>query len=289
MLELNTDTKEGQQEWVFTENLITKKETGDTYKFNDTILCHDPEEEAVCIWHDDRHVDTVRCDSHTYKAMLSRFEKTETYIPLVNPFKMKDSSGREWSLIKGYISLDGKKTSLKNLRFELDGDRVDVYDGKEFLLTALYPDSDALMREKTTHTQHLSLTVKRARIGADAAEYDGGIEEGEIMITTESSVNLPIESRLGIITAEAAYGMNIIKDIRTLWSDKLGGRNRAIQSTLKEARTAVLNELKEEAKVLGGHAVIAIDLDYSEFSGAGKSMMFCVGSGTVVRFKRKMG
>jgi len=40
--------------------------------------------------------------------------------------------------------------------------------------------------------------------------------------------------------------------------------------------------LKKEALLTGANAVIGVDLDYSEISGGGKSMLFLVASGTAV-------
>ena len=44
-----------------------------------------------------------------------------------------------------------------------------------------------------------------------------------------------------------------------------------------------MSELKKEADNIGANAVIAVDLDYSEISGGGKSMLFLVASGTAVK------
>lgn len=58
-----------------------------------------------------------------------------------------------------------------------------------------------------------------------------------------------------------------------------------MQQGLKEARTAALDELRAEALALGADAVVGIDLDYSEISGGGKSMLFLVASGTAVKLE----
>ena len=47
-----------------------------------------------------------------------------------------------------------------------------------------------------------------------------------------------------------------------------------------------LTELKQEAFDLGADGVLAVDLDYQEFSGQGKGMLFLVASGTAVKFKK---
>ena len=87
-----------------------------------------------------------------------------------------------------------------------------------------------------------------------------------------------------LITSESVIGMNIVRDFFAGLSDFFGGRSSASQKVLKELREDCLAALREEAGSLGADAVIAIDLDYSEFSGKGKSMLFLVASGTAVRF-----
>ena len=43
--------------------------------------------------------------------------------------------------------------------------------------------------------------------------------------------------------------------------------------------------LKNEASEINADAVIGVKLDYSEFSGQGKSMLFLVASGTAVKIR----
>lgn len=105
-----------------------------------------------------------------------------------------------------------------------------------------------------------------------------------VMITTETAApDLKIAARLGIVTAECAFGMNLFKDIFAVGRDIFGGRAASIQNALKDARNTALDELRLEASRLGANAVIAVDLDYSEISGGGKSMLFLVATGTAVR------
>jgi len=106
-----------------------------------------------------------------------------------------------------------------------------------------------------------------------------------IILTTESTSNIEIKERLGIISAECVYGVNIFKDLMASVRDLVGGRNKSSQSILKEARVQVLEELKEEALMIGANAVVAVDIDYSEISGGGKSMLFVVATGTAVLAK----
>jgi len=65
--------------------------------------------------------------------------------------------------------------------------------------------------------------------------------------------------------------------------DIFGGRSKASQQVLRDARRTCLTELRREALIVGANAIIAVDLDYSEISGDGKSMLFMVASGTACR------
>lgn len=105
-----------------------------------------------------------------------------------------------------------------------------------------------------------------------------------IILTTETSAaDLVIAERLGVVAAECVFGMHLFKDMFTELRDLFGGRSKAVQNTLKDARRVALDELRAEAADLGADAVIGVDLDYSEISGGGKSMLFLVASGTAVK------
>lgn len=105
---------------------------------------------------------------------------------------------------------------------------------------------------------------------------------GLIVSTTPSIEGYKVTRTVDVITAECVFGLNFFKDFFTSLTDIFGGRSNTAQSALREARRNCLNELKKEALMLGANAVIGISLDYSEFSGQGKSMLFLVASGTAV-------
>ena len=107
-------------------------------------------------------------------------------------------------------------------------------------------------------------------------------EIADILVTTEAVLPGLVLKRHDIVSAEAVIGVNLFRDIASMVRDVVGGRNASLQNAMREARSAVLNELKLEAYELGANAVIAVDLDYSEISGGGKSMMLVVATGTAV-------
>lgn len=106
-----------------------------------------------------------------------------------------------------------------------------------------------------------------------------------IILTTKTAHNLPVAERLDIITAECVIGMHLFKDVASAFRDVFGGRSKAMQEGLREARKTALLELRKEAAAVGADAVVGVDLDYSEISGGGKSMLFLVASGTAVKLQ----
>lgn len=103
-----------------------------------------------------------------------------------------------------------------------------------------------------------------------------------IVTTTPSLDGYRVTKVIDVISAECVFGMNIFKDFFTGLTDFFGGRSKTSQKVLKDARQLCIRELKTEAHRVGANAVIGVNLDYSEFSGQGKSMLFLVASGTAV-------
>ncbi len=108
-----------------------------------------------------------------------------------------------------------------------------------------------------------------------------------VIITTSSHLEgYRVTEHLDVVSAECVFGMNVFKDLFAGLRDFFGGRNKSSQKALREARIACLDELRREAGELGANAVIGVDLDYSEISGGGKSMLFLVATGTAVKVTR---
>lgn len=108
----------------------------------------------------------------------------------------------------------------------------------------------------------------------------------KIICTTAPSLEgYRVTKTLEVITAECVFGMNIFRDTFASVTDLFGGRSKASQKVLRDARKTCLWELKKEAAEINADAVIAVDLDYSEFSGKRKSMLFLVASGTAVKIE----
>ncbi len=103
-----------------------------------------------------------------------------------------------------------------------------------------------------------------------------------MLVTTTNNVEgKKIVKYLGLVSGEAILGANIFKDIFASIRDIVGGRSSAYESELRQAKEIAVREMIDQAKTLGGNAVIAVDLDY-ETIGQGGSMLMVSASGTAV-------
>ena len=109
---------------------------------------------------------------------------------------------------------------------------------------------------------------------------------GIVLTTAPSLEGYRVVETLEIVSSECVFGMHLFQDFFAGLSDVFGGRSQTSQRALRDARQLCLYELRREAASLGADAVIAVALDYSEFGGKGKSMLFLVASGTAVRVER---
>ena len=128
--------------------------------------------------------------------------------------------------------------------------------------------------------QHGELEIQEEEV-QKKVERDINVEK--VILTTAYVVsNREIDHEIEVITSECVYGMNVFRDFFAGARNFFGGRSKASQKVLNDLRETCLYELKASAYDKGADAVIAIDLDYSEFSG---SMLFLVASGTAVKLK----
>ena len=102
-----------------------------------------------------------------------------------------------------------------------------------------------------------------------------------ILVTTPSVDGKKVSRYLGIVSGEAILGANIFKDFFAGIRDIVGGRSAAYEEELRKAKDIALAEMAEQAKMLGGNAVLGVDLDY-ETIGANGSMLMVSASGTAV-------
>ncbi|MBD3729362.1 MAG: heavy metal-binding domain-containing protein [Sphingomonadales bacterium] len=103
-----------------------------------------------------------------------------------------------------------------------------------------------------------------------------------IVTTTPTVEGRPTQDYLGIVTGEVIVGANLFRDLFASITDIVGGRSGKYEDVLARARKEAIAEMQEEARKLGGNAVVGVDLDY-EVLGQNGSMLMVSASGTAVR------
>lgn len=102
-----------------------------------------------------------------------------------------------------------------------------------------------------------------------------------IITTTSTLEGKKIKEYLGIVSGEAILGANIFKDFFAGIRDIVGGRSAAYENELRQAKDIAIREMVDQARALGGNAILAVDLDY-ETIGQGSSMLMVTACGTAV-------
>jgi uncharacterized protein YbjQ (UPF0145 family) len=103
-----------------------------------------------------------------------------------------------------------------------------------------------------------------------------------IVTTTQTVEGRRVIEYRGIVTGEAILGANIFRDLFAGIRDIVGGRSGAYEKALREARETALAEMEQEARRLGGDAIVGVDLDY-EVVGKDSGMLMVSASGTAVK------
>jgi uncharacterized protein YbjQ (UPF0145 family) len=128
-------------------------------------------------------------------------------------------------------------------------------------------------------------TLKRREPGESAKQKAiPYLPKKQVMLvtTTPTIEGQPIRNYIGIVTAEAIIGANIVKDLFAGIRDIVGGRSGTYERVIEEARMNALRELEEKAAQMGANAVVGVDLDF-ETVGSGGSMLMVVATGTAVQ------
>ena len=118
-------------------------------------------------------------------------------------------------------------------------------------------------------------------------EFDGNKHKilRSIIITTETMIDIEIESRISVETAARVYGLNIVKDFFAGIRDLVGGRIESIEKPLNQAQKEITAELKERAYFAGANAIIGFKIEHTYNNANGGGILSVLGSGTFVKLK----
>jgi uncharacterized protein YbjQ (UPF0145 family) len=103
-----------------------------------------------------------------------------------------------------------------------------------------------------------------------------------LVLTTPNVEGKKIIKYLGIVSGEVILGANIFKDLCASMRNIVGGRAIAYEKEFRKTRDTAIEEMKEEAKSLGGNAVLSVDLDYETVM---EGMLMVSASGTAVIYE----
>ena len=106
-----------------------------------------------------------------------------------------------------------------------------------------------------------------------------------IVTTTHTIEGRRITRYHGIVSGETVVGTNIFRDILAGITDLVGGRSGGYEEELRKAKDMAIDEMSGEARALGAHAVVGVDLDYEHIGGGSKSMLMVTASGTAVNLE----
>ncbi|MDD4050471.1 MAG: heavy metal-binding domain-containing protein [candidate division Zixibacteria bacterium] len=102
-----------------------------------------------------------------------------------------------------------------------------------------------------------------------------------IVTTTPTIEGKKIHSYLGIVTGEAIIGTSLVKDLFAAVNDLVGTRSTEYEQALRHARQIAIEEMISEAKLMGGEAIVGVDLDY-EVVHSGMLMVSVSGTAVIM-------
>lgn len=105
-----------------------------------------------------------------------------------------------------------------------------------------------------------------------------------IVTNTPSIDGRRITEYQGLVSGDAILGANIFKDFFAGIRDIVGGRSAAYEQELRKAKQLAIDEMIEQAELLGADAIVGVDLDYETVQmGQGGGMLMVSANGTAVR------
>lgn len=103
------------------------------------------------------------------------------------------------------------------------------------------------------------------------------------VISAQNPLNWDYEV-LMMVTGQSTTGTGVLSEFTSSWTDLFGAQSGAYNSKIKAGEQLCFGQLRKQTIDIGGNAVIATDIDYSEL-GAEKGMIMVCMAGTAVRVK----
>ncbi|WP_297332030.1 heavy metal-binding domain-containing protein [Flavobacterium sp.] len=101
------------------------------------------------------------------------------------------------------------------------------------------------------------------------------------VITTHSPLNWNYEI-IDMVTAQSSTGTGVLTELSSSFSDFFGMQSDRLSNKIKHGEDLCFSKLRKRVLDVGGNAVIATDVDYSEIGGDKGILMVCMG-GTAIK------
>ncbi len=176
----------------------------------------------------------------------------------------------------------GKETNVKNTRNGVCGVCKPFYEGSsnEYVMT----EDERIEKEKYIKLLEDKRIQNEAKLRIWESKNDYLLNT--IIISTETTINLNVTKRLGVITSQRIYGINIIKDFFAFVRDIVGGRINSLEISLNEANNEIIEDLKKQAFLLDGNYIIAVNLSHTYNNSNNGSILSVLGIGTVLKVEK---
>ena len=103
------------------------------------------------------------------------------------------------------------------------------------------------------------------------------------VISTQSPLKWDYDI-LDMVTGQSTTGTGVVSEFTSSFTDLFGTQSGAFNKKLKEGENICFTQLRKQAIDMGGNAVIATDIDYSEVGGMKGMLMVCM-AGTAIILK----
>lgn len=101
------------------------------------------------------------------------------------------------------------------------------------------------------------------------------------VISTHTPLNWDYEI-LSMVTGQSTTGTGVISEFSSSFTDLFGRQSGHLNKKLKSGEDLCFAQLRKQTLDIGGNAVIATDIDYSEVGGNKGILMVCMG-GTAIK------
>lgn len=298
-------SKVNAQRWsieTFNSSEVVDRFNSQSYPIDGLLGAY--ENEQLTLWHLDQYLCTLDITKQTFDLLVKvhGLHACDDVIPTFTSEVIQSRNATEFFFVGGDLmtlehAFKSDEVSTKekegNLELYKAGKKIATFEGQqasEKFIDGLKVAQSLTMRKLSRQGQKIQKEIEEKK--EKALEEKRKQEEllefektgfKQIVLTTESPSPFPVKERMGIVTAEYVHRTKTLEAISANIESIGSSRHSTTEGALRKAREEVLIALRREAFLLGADAVVAVDLDYSEITGAGNPLLFLVANGTAIK------